>query len=128
HNGFHLGAREGTHVVVRLGRCHLDKRQGFDEFRIVVDRNPRDLKVLEGPGGLDTIVGVRRDLLLPQQVLFDPERLLGGKGWDHEQADGAGQKRGNISSHKHLRFTSGPIGPWSWPRPWQSRWLPARAA
>jgi hypothetical protein len=41
---------------------------------------PRDLPVpaqfLEGPGGLDAVVGVGRDVEVPEQVVFLPDRVL----------------------------------------------------
>ena len=58
----------GADVGVGARRGQLHDGPGFDEARIVVDRDSRDLEVLERPRRLDAVVGVRRDRLLAEQV------------------------------------------------------------
>jgi hypothetical protein len=65
-----------THVSVRLRRRKLHDGPGFDESRVVIDWNSRDLEILEGPGRLHAVVGIRRDLLFPDEILFG-SRLSG---------------------------------------------------
>ena len=48
------------------GRCLLHHGQGFDEMRIVGERDARDVIVFHSPEGLNTVVDIRRHLPFPQ--------------------------------------------------------------
>ena len=51
--------------------CELYDCPRFHESGIVVDRNSRDLKVLQCTGRLYTVVGICRNRLFPQKVFLD---------------------------------------------------------
>ncbi len=91
----------GANVCIRPRRGQLDHGPRLDKSRIVVDLYAGDLKIFESAGGLNAVVDVRRDGLLPQQVLLDADRLLGGNTWDHQQTDGGCQNGKCMSCHEN---------------------------
>jgi hypothetical protein len=91
----------GADVRIRPGGRQLHYCPGFDETRIVVDQNARELEVLEGAHGLDAVILVRRDLLLPEEVLLSAKGLLchcirhqPRKGRDHKDRENASAAHG----------------------------------
>ncbi len=75
-DGIQLFFREPAHIVVGPGSCHFYHRISPDIIRIKFCRHSADLEILQGPHGLNPIIGFGRDLFFTQQVLFGP-RLLG---------------------------------------------------
>ena len=78
---FRVGARRGQ----------LDDRPGLDEAGIVVDRDTGELEVLQAARGLHAVVGVRRDLLLAQQVALDAHARRAGFGGRARGGRGVGR-------------------------------------
>ena len=70
-----------AHRGVRPGRRQLHDGPRLDVARIAVDGNARELEVLERPSGLDAVVGVERDLLVAEEIVFHARlRRRGGGG------------------------------------------------
>ena len=102
--------------VLALAAASLTIAYRLDEAGIVIDQKAGDWKILEGPGGLNTVVGVCRNLLFTQQILFHTELLLSRSALDCSQANKSGKKYRNKSSHKYLQITKEATGPGSKPR------------
>src|SRR6185503_20461508 len=86
--------REHAGIGVRTRRGELHEHQRVDELRVMADRDPRDLEVLECARGLHAVVGVCRDLLLPEQILLDAGlRPHGAAHQDEREHQGGGHDR-----------------------------------
>ena len=68
-------AAELPAVDVGAGRGHLHHREGLDQVGIEAQLHAGNVKVLEGAGGLDAVVGVGRDRLVAQEVVFNAGRV-----------------------------------------------------
>ncbi|MCY1425953.1 hypothetical protein D9M71_417610 [compost metagenome] len=65
-------------LVVRIGGCLLDHRQGDDQFRVVRQRHTGQAEVVHGAQGLDAVVGIGRYFKSAEQVFLDAERCNRG--------------------------------------------------
>ncbi|MCY1352874.1 hypothetical protein D9M69_391980 [compost metagenome] len=65
-------------LVVRIGGCLLDHRQGDDQFRVVRQRHAGQAEVLDRAQGLDAVVGLGGNFEGAEQVFFDAEGCSGG--------------------------------------------------
>ena len=71
-------AAELTALEVGARGRHLHHPETFDEIGVVCEVNAGDVEVLQGPGGLHTVVGVGRYGLVAKEVVF---QTCGGGGW-----------------------------------------------
>ena len=72
-NGVRDGAVQHAEFGVGLRGGHLHVGDRDDVLRIVEHLRRGNLVIVEGPLGLDAIVGVGRYLELAEEVAFDPE-------------------------------------------------------
>ena len=73
-DGRQLFLFHGADVGVRRAAASFTMAQASTNPGIVVDRNSRDLEVLERAGRLHAVVGIRRNLLFSQEILFSSRR------------------------------------------------------
>ena len=56
------------------GGGQLDHAEGFDEVGVETHLHAGDVEVLQGPGGLDPVVGVGRHGLVAEEIVFEARR------------------------------------------------------